>query len=300
MERRRGQEEQFRAEGAWGAEDNAILQESLEEEEEVMENLVDCLGYLMKGHGEAWFAVFDECVNPLFRQLLAKNQAASLRWNAHCAFADALEHCGAAAHAYLPLCFPAFMSGAQQDKDNRLRMVSVYGLSQCARSPQFLIKYINRVLPLLLMLANDDAGRGGDAVYVVENAVSALGKLCTIPELQQHVDRAKILPLWLSKLPLSEDEVEARSTNKLLCDLVEAGDQHLLGQGMLNAPKVASVIAKALHMREGDHDLADDATARRLCSLLEAMQAKMPASVQEAWGSLSEKQQQAVQRALAQ
>ncbi len=48
--------------------------------QEVMEHLVDSLGYLLKGHGPAYLDVFDTVTAPVFGPLLATSQPASLRW----------------------------------------------------------------------------------------------------------------------------------------------------------------------------------------------------------------------------
>jgi len=48
--------------------------------QEVMEHLVDSLGYLLKGHGPAYLDVFDTVTAPVFGPLLASSQPASLRW----------------------------------------------------------------------------------------------------------------------------------------------------------------------------------------------------------------------------
>ena len=44
-----------------------------------MEHLVDSLGYLLKGHGPAYFTVFDTITAPAFGPLLETSQPASLR-----------------------------------------------------------------------------------------------------------------------------------------------------------------------------------------------------------------------------
>lgn len=48
--------------------------------QEVMEHLVDSLGYLLKGHGPAYLNFFDTVTAPVFGPLLESSQPASLRW----------------------------------------------------------------------------------------------------------------------------------------------------------------------------------------------------------------------------
>lgn len=47
--------------------------------QELMEHLVDSLGYLLKGHGPAYLNVFDTVTAPAFGPLLASSQPDTLR-----------------------------------------------------------------------------------------------------------------------------------------------------------------------------------------------------------------------------
>lgn len=79
LERRTAKEAEFTGEGAWDEEDSELLEEEIAPEEEVMEHFVDSLGYLLKGHGPAYLAIFDRVTAPVFAPLLANSQPTSLR-----------------------------------------------------------------------------------------------------------------------------------------------------------------------------------------------------------------------------
>lgn len=62
-------------------------------------------------------------------------------------------------------------------------------------------------------LVNRPDAQDEDSLLVTENAVAAIGTLCVSPTLSTHVDRSRLLALWLSNLPIKEvNLVEAIST----------------------------------------------------------------------------------------
>lgn len=79
LERRSAKEAEFDNEGVWDEEDSEFFEDELASEQEVMEHLVDSLGYLLKGHGPAYLNVFDKITAPVFGPLLATSKPTSLR-----------------------------------------------------------------------------------------------------------------------------------------------------------------------------------------------------------------------------
>ncbi|CAM9453902.1 unnamed protein product [Ectocarpus sp. 13 AM-2016] len=301
LDRRVAKEAEFDGEGAWDEEDNELLEEQIAPEEEVMEHLVDSLGYLLKGHGPAYLNVFDTVTAPVFGALLESSQPASLRSNAVCVFDDCVEHCGEGAHKYLPACFPAFMAGIMEESSPTLQMASVYGVQQAAKhAPAFILPRVAEVVRHLVHLINRPDAKDEDSLLVTENAVAALGTLCVSPALSSAVDRSQLLPLWLSHLPLKEDETEARVVHRTLCELVEQQDPNLLGSNLGKVSLVVSVLGQILEACLLDPDLAivDATTGRRMGRILNGMQTSYPTEVMEnAWGGLTQGQKAAIQQA---
>jgi hypothetical protein len=56
-------------------------------------------------------------------------------------------------------------------------------------------------------------------VSPTENAIAAVGKICLYQS--GAVDVSKVLPVWLSWLPVLEDKVESLVTYGQLCTFVE-------------------------------------------------------------------------------
>ena len=79
LKRRTAKEREFEGEGVRDEEDSELLEDELAHEEEMMEHLVDSLGFLLKGHGPAFLHAFDKIVAPVFGALLARTQPTSLR-----------------------------------------------------------------------------------------------------------------------------------------------------------------------------------------------------------------------------
>jgi hypothetical protein len=73
-----------------------------------------------------------------------------------------------------------------------------------------------------------------------------------------QIDRGQLLPLWLSSLPLREDEPEAQAMHALLCEFLDKGDEHILGQNGAQIPKCIEVIGEVL--AEEDDELVDEKT----------------------------------------
>ena len=74
-------------------------------------------------------------------------------------------------------------------------------------------------MPRLLQVIQDSESRSVENVNPTENAISAVTKIC-----KYHGDKVnltELLPLWLSWLPVTEDEDEACHIYDYLCDLME-------------------------------------------------------------------------------
>ena len=121
------------------AEDHEGISEELEEEEELLSQLVDAVGHLLKLYGPQFMPVFDQLVVPAFAPYLAAEQPEALQAIAVCLIDDALEFGGVdSAAKYYPQALVTF-ARTMKSEDIVLRQSSVYGLAQIARlAPQVL------------------------------------------------------------------------------------------------------------------------------------------------------------------
>lgn len=78
----------------------------------------------------------------------------------------------------------------------------------------------SEALPLLTQaITSPDAKEDIQAVNALENAISAVTKICKY--LDSGVPLNSVLPMWLSWLPVTEDKEEAPHVYSYLCDLIE-------------------------------------------------------------------------------
>lgn len=289
-------------------EDQERLEEELEEEDELMTNLVDCVGYMLKalaqspsGGPASTVALFDSMVVPLFGQFLGADQPTSLRHNAVCLFDDMIEFGGEAAHKYLPSFLPVLVEGLDSE-EAFLQQASVYGIMQVAKhAPQHFTGVHAAVTPKLIALVQRP--KDDENELVGENCVSALGTIASVAFTGEP--QAQLLHLWLANLPLTADEVEAKVVHRQLCDLVEQGHPAIVGSGFEKLPALLGVFGHLLEAAEDDEPgcpeaLVDASTRDRIVAITKQIQQQVPApQVQSAWAALTAEQQGAVQRALA-
>lgn len=74
-------------------------------------------------------------------------------------------------------------------------------------------------LPILMRVIQDSNSRAIENINATENTISAVTKICKYNF--SHINVAEILPVWLSWLPVWEDDDEAIHIYGYLCDLVE-------------------------------------------------------------------------------
>eukprot|EP01138_Halocafeteria_seosinensis_P011725 gb/GECG01011982.1/.p1 GENE.gb/GECG01011982.1/~~gb/GECG01011982.1/.p1 ORF type:complete len:1166 (+),score=197.18 gb/GECG01011982.1/:1-3498(+) len=285
---------------------NAIDQ-SLEVEEELMRNVVDAIGYILKAHRDQALPVFEQHVVPLFSKLLSNDVPEPLRFNAICSFDDAIEWCGDSAHKFAPQILPTLVDGVTSDNE-LLRQACMYAVGQLAMIvPDSLIQHLDDLSKRVVSVITARHAREEDNNSATENAISTLLKLLVYvapraPDssfLKSHSQ--SYYKLWLKQLPLLEDEEEAQFCHGFLVERLLAGDTTVLGEGFSNLGIVLSILAKILEKlaQPDDEDDIELLTEDRKSSLKQWLQAAMnnqlnviPTNVlQEAWKSVSPEQQ---------
>lgn len=82
-----------------------------------------------------------------------------------------------------------------------------------------LLCFLTESIPLLYQVIQDPESKSVENINPTENAISAVTKICKYNRSQVDVD--KIVPDWLSWLPVTEDDDEAVHIYNFLCDLIE-------------------------------------------------------------------------------
>lgn len=96
---------------------------------------------------------------------------------------------------------------------------------------------------MLLRVIQDPESRNIENLNATENAISAVTKICKYNSGSINV--TEILPLWLSWLPVWEDDEEADHVYNYLCDLVELNHPLILGENNQNLPRILGIMADA-------------------------------------------------------
>nr|CAD1840413.1 unnamed protein product [Ananas comosus var. bracteatus] len=277
------------------AEEGELLQEENEQEEEVFDQVGECLGSLIKTFKASFLPFFDE-LSVYITPMLGKDKTAEERRIAICIFDDVAEQCREAALKYYNTYLP-FLLEACNDENAEVRQAAVYGVGVCAEfgGPVFR-PLVGEALSRLNNVIRHPDARNSDNVMAYDNAVSALGKICQFH--RDSIDAAQVVPAWLNCLPIKGDLIEAKVVHDQLCSMVERSDTELLGPNNQYLPKIVSVFAEVLCTGK---DLATEQTTSRMINLLRQLQQTLPPSVlASTWSSLEPQQQLALQSVLSQ
>eukprot|EP01117_Protostelium_nocturnum_P017390 TRINITY_DN7083_c0_g1_i2.p1 TRINITY_DN7083_c0_g1~~TRINITY_DN7083_c0_g1_i2.p1 ORF type:complete len:1021 (-),score=279.53 TRINITY_DN7083_c0_g1_i2:1847-4909(-) len=193
------------------------IEEDEERDQEVLGGIADIIGRLLKTYKEEYLVYFEQIL-PDVKALLDSHRGSD-KQTAICIFDDLVEHLGLSSLKYfsifLPILLPSITSAHAP-----LRQAAVYGAGLVAQhggneSSQFIPELLRQLSnAITLSDAKDEF-----FVCPTENAICAVGKICLYQS--SVVDTAKILPIWLSTLPVTEDKEESKSTYNLLCTFVE-------------------------------------------------------------------------------
>jgi len=251
------------------------IEEDLEVEEELMIEIIDALGYIIKTHKESAMPMFDRTFGPLLTKILrGTDMPNTLVWNAVCAFDDVVEHCGAASHKYVSVCGPKMIEGIDS-KDRFVRQAAIYGVGQIAEKvPAYFGNVCANALGRLVKTLQRPDAKDEDNLSATENAVGAIGRICAHHGARADVPVQTLLPMWLSFLPIRDDMIEAYIVHRQLCTLVSGKNSMLLGPNNARLPQVLKVMCEILV-----EELADEPTRKTIAGLVISMKSAVSAQV---------------------
>ncbi|XP_061340329.1 importin subunit beta-3-like [Gastrolobium bilobum] len=170
---------------------------------------------------------------------------------------------------YLPILLEAC-----NDKDSEIKEEAARGIRICAEfgTPQ-LKPFVNRILSEISVLMKDPNRSLSENAKAHDIAVSALGRICEFH--RDSIDGSKIVPAWLSYLPLKDDLTEAKVMHEQLCVMVARLDKDLLGAGNQNLVKIIAVFVEVID--KGDK-LATTQTIKQMNNLLRQLGRQIPRS----------------------
>ncbi|KAK1410940.1 hypothetical protein QVD17_37483 [Tagetes erecta] len=292
-DRRNERAERVKAED-FDAEEGEMLKEENELEEELFDQVGDCLGTLLKVFKTLFLPFFDELL-PYLMPMWGKDRTAEEKRIAICIFDDVSEHCRDSAVKYYGTFLPAVLE-ACNDTSTDVRQAAVYGVGICAEYGGGAFRpFVGEALSRLDAVIRRPDALHPDNVMAYDNAVSALGKICQFH--RESINAAQIVPAWLNCLPLKGDLIEAKVVHDQLCSMVERSDGELLGLNHQYLPKIVAVFADVL---SAGKDLASEETVTRMINLLRQLQQTLPpAAMASTLSSLQPQQQLALQSILS-
>jgi len=239
------QEEQSRKEGSAGA--PAELQQDEDDDEDeggdedtCRRNLEDALGAIMEVAPQEFAQCLPECANRL-KQWLSVKQTRALGLFLAC---DIIQHIK---EQHSEQTWPVFMPAVFQclkDKDGDVRTPAAYAISLAAPLAKF-GEAAPQAFRELAQIVSSPAPKKRDeqAKMAMDNCVSALFALAR----HQSAHCPAEVPAWqlvVSKLPIKEDEEEAKKVHKAVADLLMAQHAGLVGPDQANLGKILSAFAE--------------------------------------------------------
>lgn len=234
--------------------DEVTEEQLLEEDDEdvyILSKISDIIHSLYGMYKED-FSLHFETLLPHFVKLIGPERPWPDRQWGICIFDDALEHAGPNSVKYQEFFLEPLINSIC-DKQPEVRQAAAFGIGVMAMFGGNAYAHLfPDLMPRLLQIIQDPDSRSIENVNPTENAIAAVTKIC-----KYHSDKVnlqELLPMWLSWLPVTEDEDEACHIYDYLCDLIESNNPLILGENHRNLPVLVQIISEAFHHSVLDKD----------------------------------------------
>jgi len=258
---------------------------TLDDEETCRRSLEEALGATMEVAPQDFMQCLPVCGQKI-EQWLSTKQHKTLALFLAC---DLIQHLKENSESVWPTFMPAVFQ-ALQDSDPDVRTPAAYAINLASPLAKFdeaapsAFKFLGQIVGGPAPKKRDDKGK-----VALDNAVSAL---LVLAKEKPTLCPAEI-PVWqlvVSKLPLKEDEEEAKKVHKLVCDLLLAEHAGLLGGGNHIGP-ILSALAEVYKQE----NICEPDTDEKILKIFNGLKANLGT-----WAaSFSEKQQKKVEKMLS-
>jgi len=258
---------------------------TLDDEETCRRSLEEAIGATMEVAPQDFMQCLGD-VGQKMQQWLSTKQNKTLGLFLAC---DLLQHLKDSSEAVWPVFMPAVFAGLQ-DADPDVRTPAAYAVSLASPLPKF-DEAAGQAYALLGQIIGGPAPKKRDdkAKVALDNAVSAMLALAK-HKPNQCPEGLNAWQLVVSKLPLKEDEEEAKKVHKQVCDLLLQEHAGLLGGGAHIGP-ILSALAEVYKQE----NLSDEDTDAKIKQIFNGLLANLAN-----WASsFSEKQQKKVEKMLS-
>lgn len=269
----------------WFIGDLDEAQEALEEELDVLTNITDIFGQVLKistsastgpfvQDGQVIRVYLEKFVVPAYLPyLVAANTTpssvqTSLKVMSTCLVDDILEFSLLNSPSPNPLdALPSVRSNFSQivqtlltncsSEHLLLKQCSSYGVVQLLQHHSWFIQenpsLISNILAVLMAILQHPEAKSDECEGITENAVYCIGMLVTnysallLGSPQTSCQYNGLVAAFLQALPLGADDVEFHGSTALLGQLLERVDNNVLGENFTNVPLILKTIAQLLY-----------------------------------------------------
>jgi len=209
-----------------------------DDEEQCRRSLEEVLGALMQVMPAAFAQMLPHCEAKM-KEWLSVKQNSTLALFLAC---DLLQHLKEQSNPLWSFMFPAIFA-ALKNEDADLRIPAAYAINLAAPIPSFseAAGEATKIISEILSAPAPRKRREEKAKVALDNAVAAMLSLAVNMPDQCP---AAAFPLILQKLPLKDDEEEAKKVHKLLLEQFQKENARLLGDNAANLPKILSILAE--------------------------------------------------------
>ena len=202
------------------AKDEDEDEEDQDDEESMMIKVVEVVSSGLKVCGAQMVQHVQAKLLPHFGQLLGADRTSDDKIAALNCLCEVVDHGGEASWPLVSNIAAACLQFSS-DSDAGVRRSAAYGLAVCAEKggdafEPVVAQSLARLHPIIVAA---DA-KSEENKYATDNAVDAVGRICKYRS--GLVNTAEILPVWISWLPLRDDDDCARHCHSFLADLIEA------------------------------------------------------------------------------
>jgi len=291
---RRQKREDVRKSADFDEEEGNTIENENASEDEFLGYVFLCVSKVIKNCGAVYVPSFHKHLFPHFFPLLHPDVSNGQRVAALCIFDDIVLYGGKPGAVYVDKLFPIVLNDCKSENAD-IRQAALFGVGACAQvaGPAF-APHIPVGLAVLIAAVEEPAEIGEDQIgNPTDNAISSVGRIINCHgELLSQTDNptyhlSRLLPLWLSWLPIRNDGEEAQFVHALLCTFVESNNPCLLGPNNSNLSKIVSVFGDVMGT-----ELVDADTSNRIIKICQRIaQILAPKPLAELFFSLSQKQQ---------
>ncbi|KAG0314219.1 hypothetical protein BGZ97_009502 [Linnemannia gamsii] len=279
--------EETRASAEFEAEDEETILEDEMNEEAVLGEMSRTIHSVMKTHGAAYVPMF-KSLEPVIATFLADTNSASRQW-AICVLDDLIEFTGPHSAPIMGPYLPKMLESVL-DTASDVRQAACYGVGLCGEfGGADYAEFCSAALQPLFQVINAPRSRELENLYVTENAISAVTKICKFNSSKFDVNT--VLPSWVQALPLLNDEDEAPTTYTYLLDLIDAQHPSVLGLNNVNMPHLVTVMVEALVA-----GIIPEPIATRMVHTMKAALSSMDSNMTSTiWNSISPEKRKTLQ-----